>query len=146
MLVRMNQKGGILVGVIAVSLLIIPLLVVLNFNYLGSLGDRFTTGGEQEEGSSSGPAGLINQAEQTKVQADLRTISVGITAYYAERGTFPSSLQNVSEYLGNSDKTNIVYVKCSGSSALIYHNSENYPGYILGSSGQTPTSGEIPSC
>ena len=142
----MNQKGGILVGVIAVSLLIITLLMVLNFNYLGSLGNRFAIGGDQKDESTSGPAALINQADQIKVKADLKTISVGITAYYAERGNYPSSLQKVSEYLGDSDKTNIVYIKCSDSSALIYHNSENYPGYILGASGQTPTSGMVPSC
>lgn len=142
----MDQKGGILVGIIIVSLLIIPLLIVLNFGYLGSLTNRFTTAGEQGNNASVGPSGLLNQAEQTKTQADLKSISTGLEVYMTETGAYPNSLAEVSEYFGGIDTTNIIYTKCSSFSAIIYHNSENYPGYILGGAGLKPTSGEVPSC
>jgi hypothetical protein len=142
----MDQKGGVLIGIIIVSLLIIPLLVVLNFGYLGSLTNRFTPAGEQEDNTSVGPAGLLNQAEQTKIQANLKAISTGLEAYMAETGAYPNSLTQVSGYFEGIDTTNIVYTKCSSSSAIIYHNSENYTGYILGGAGLKQTSGEVPNC
>lgn len=142
----MDQKGGLLVGIIIVSLLIIPLLVVLNFSYLGSLTNRFAPAGEQENNTAVGPAGLLTQAEQTKIQADLKSISTGLEAYTTEVGAYPNSLDQVSEYFGSINTTDFIYTKCSNSSAIIYHNSENYPGYILGGAGLKPTSGEVPSC
>jgi len=142
----MSQKGGLLVGIIIVTLLILPLLVVLNFGYLTSLGNVFNTSNLQGKSQSPGVSGLLGQAEQAKVQANLKAVSTALEAYHAESGSYPTSLNELRDYLSGADISNILYTQCSASSAIVYHNSENYPGYILGGNSPKPTNGSMPSC
>ena len=142
----MGQKGGLLVGIILVTLLILPLLVVLNFGYLKSLGDGFNTSNPQENNVPTGISGLLGQAKQTQTQANLKAISTSLEAYYTEFGSYPNSLSEANGHAGSTNTTNIVYLKCSSSTAIIYYNSENYPGYILSGTSLKSISGQVPSC
>ena len=142
----MNQKGGLLVGIIIVTLLILPLLVVLNFGYLGFIGKSLNPSNSNENNSQAGVSGLLGQAQQVKVQANLKAVATALEVYYADLGSYPTSLAEIGDYLSGTDISNILYTQCSASSAVVYHNSENYPGYILGENSPKPTSGSIPSC
>ena len=142
----MSQKGGLLVGIIIVTLLILPLLVVLNFGYLGSIGKVFGPSNSNGNNSQAGVSGLLGQAQQVKVQANLKAVSTALEVYYADLGSYPTSLAELGDYLSGTDTSDILYVRCSSSSAIVYHNSENYPGYILGGNSPKPTNGSMPSC
>src|SRR3990167_7451343 len=109
----MNQKGGLLVGIIIVTLLILPLLVVLNFGYLGSIGKSLNPSNSNENNSQAGVSGLLGQAQQVKVQANLKAVATALEVYYADLGSYPTSLAEIGDYLSGTDISNILYTQCS---------------------------------
>lgn len=132
--------------IIIVSLFIIPLLAVFNFSYLGSLGKVFDFSNFNGDNSAAGVSGLIDQGQQSQVKANLKAVFAALEAYYAESGSYPTSLAELDTHLSGTDTSNIVYAWCSSSSAILHHNSENYPGYILDRTLPKPTSITPPNC
>jgi hypothetical protein len=123
----MNERGGLLVGlVMAVFIVSIGFFVVLFAM------PRFSTDQTDLGGSNDGTiTGPLKQAESVKIKADLKAISTNLMAYYAEQGSYPTSLADLSSSMGVSiDTTNIIYEKCSNTSVSFYYDSPSYPGYI----------------
>lgn len=149
----MNQRGSVLLSLIFASFILISILLIANFGVLTPFGDQTTSVAEQTGITSPGEGGTVSladkamkQAQQTKIQADLKGVLTALSVYQAEMGTVPDSLTEIDEYLAGTDSAGIVYTKCSDYTAVFYHNSDNYPGYIFGEMEQAPTSGAPPSC
>ena len=145
----MNDRGSLLVGLLTAGTLISIVFLFVVFGL-----PRFTTNtniagpnGSPTSQVGGTPDEVLRQAADVKIQAELKSISTALAAYYAEMGVYPNSLEEVASYSGGGDLTNIEYLRCSEQSAVFYHNSSGYPGYILNSGETTPTSGSSPpSC
>ena len=73
----MNQRGFATLEVI---------LMVMVIGILASIAvPRFTS--------------ITTSANTAKIQSDLSTIDTAISIYYMEKGTYPTSLENLSDYL-----------------------------------------------
>lgn len=147
----MNDRGSLLVGMmLAIMLgsfiLLLSFLVLPRYTNLPNLGiGKNQSGSESQE---SGPGALLRQAGSVKVQADLKNLQVSVLSYYAQQGAFPDSLPELVSYMGTGvDTSNLVYMKCSEGSAILYHNSSGYPGYKFNFEQTVPTNGSSkPSC
>ena len=144
----MGGRGSLLVGLLIAGTLISIVFLFVVFGL-----PRFTinTTTAVPNGSPTSQVGgtpdeILQQAADVKTQAELKSLSTALTAYYAEMGVYPDSLDEVASY-GGGDLTNIEYLKCSDQSVVFYHNSSGYPGYVLNYGEITPTSGSSPpSC
>ena len=146
----MNERGFLLVGLMMAGVILSFAIVVVIYSlprYSTDLGYIATNSASSNSGGGT-PTDLINQANSVKIQADLKSIQTSMIAYYAEQGTYPSSLQELNSYMEiQTDTTNIMYVTCSVGSIVLYHNSSGYPGYIFNEGQSSPLNGSSPpSC
>lgn len=136
----MNDRGALLVSLLAASLIMVSMFVVLNLTILRSSNILTNTG--SDGGGASNP---IEEASNIKIQAELKSVLVALNTYYAEQGSYPDDLAELGSYT-NTSATGVVYTKCSSSSVVFYYNGANYPGYKIDGFEQTSTSGAVPSC
>jgi hypothetical protein len=111
------------------------------------------TGGTSDQNTSSGTSGginpteAVNQANEIKAKADLKAIQTQLMAYYSEQGTYPGSLEELASHMGTVATTsNMIFTSCSDQSAVIYHNSSGYPGYVFNYEQVASSNGSPPSC
>ena len=139
---------GLMISGVILSFAIV--VVIYSFpRYSTDLNSAATAALTQNSDSGGGtPADAIKQANKIKVQADLKSLQTSMMAFYAEQGAYPSSIQELNSFMGTQlENTQIVYVFCSISSVVIYHNSADYPGYIFSDGQSTLTNGASPpSC
>jgi len=150
----MDERGSLLIGllfsgVILATLLIFVTVALPRYTTFPSIpGTNKTTGSNNSASTGGGgsPTALINQAESVKIQADLKALSTQMMAYYTQQGTYPDSLEELGSF-GDTNSSNINYVKCSEESVVFYHNSTGYPGYTFQYGQATSVGGENPpSC
>ena len=145
----MDDRGSLLAGLLIAGTLISIVFLFVIFGL-----PRFTTNtniagpnGSPTSQVGGTPDEILQQAAGVKIQAELKSLSTALTAYYAEMGVYPNSLEEVASYGGGGDLTNIEYLGCSDQSVAFYYNSSGYPGYLLNSGEISPTSGSSPpSC
>jgi len=145
----MDDRGGLLAGLLIAGTLISIVFLFVVFGL-----PRFTTntsipGTDESDTTQVGgtPDEVLRQAAGVKIQAELKSLSTAMTAYYAEMGVYPDSLEEAASYGGGGDLTNIEYLRCSDQSVAFYYNSSGYPGYLLNSGEISPTSSSsLPSC
>jgi len=140
----MSERGSLLAGLLMAGLILSIVVFVVLFAVPRSRTIQTNLNGgtdAQNDGSITGP---IKQAENVKIQTNLKSLSTQMMAYYAEQGAYPNSLAELSSFGGGSDTSNVTYFKCSEESAFFYHNSSGYPGYKFQYGEATPTSGEKP--
>ena len=148
----MNERGFLLVGLIMAGVILSFAVVVVIYSfprYSTDLNSAATDALTQNSDAGGGtPADAIKQANKIKVQADLKSIQTSMMAYFAEQGVYPNSLQELNSYMGvQADTTSIMYISCSQTSVILYHNSSDYPGYIFTEGQSSPSNGSSPpSC
>lgn len=146
----MNERGFLLVGLMMAGVILSFAIIVVIYSLPRYSTDLVSVATNSESSNSGGgtPTDLINQANSVKIQADLKSIQTSMIAYYAEQEAYPSSLQELNSYMEiQTDTTNIMYVTCSVSSVVLYHNSSGYPGYIFNEGQSSPSNGSSPpSC
>jgi len=145
----MDDRGSLLAGLLIAGTLISIVFLFVVFGL-----PRFTTNtniagpnGSPTSQVGGTPDEILQQANDVKIQAELKSISTALTAYYAEMGAYPNSLEEVASYGGGGDLTNIEYLRCSDQSVAFYYNSSGYPGYVFNYEQVSSTSGsKAPSC
>ena len=145
----MIDKGSILISVIVATLFLVFLVVNIGLFLPRYTSLRLPTQNESEDTGSVNITDPINQAQSVAIQANLKSIQVGLEIYYSEFGSYPNSLQELSSggYLNQGvNISNYNYLLCDniGSKALLYNNSSPYPGVILGFNGQQSVQGDSP--
>ena len=116
-------------GLIALLLVgaIVGILYTINLN------SAFPGLGNKKNSSSP-----LSQAENIKVQTNLKSISTSLAVFYTENGKYPDSL---SESSYGTDTSNIVYKKCSDSLVIFYYAAGEFPGFKLDSGQNSQFSG-----
>lgn len=148
----MNERGSLLVGLMMGGVILSFAIVVVIYSlprYSTDLNSAATDSLTQNSDSGGGtPADAIKQANNIKVQADLKSLQTSMMAFYAEQGVYPASLQELASFMGlQIDTANIVYTYCSDNSVVVYHNSEGYQGYVFTEGQSSPSNGSSPpSC
>lgn len=145
----MRENGFILISIIAATLFLVFLTVTMGF-YLSRSTSLVTL--NQDGSDNDGPVKItdpINMANSVAIQADLKSIQVGIEIYNSEFGKYPNSLQELRSggYLNeglNISSYNYQLCDSSGSKALLYKNSTPYQGIVLDFDGSQSVSGDSP--
>ncbi|OGY25187.1 MAG: hypothetical protein A2864_01075 [Candidatus Woykebacteria bacterium RIFCSPHIGHO2_01_FULL_39_12] len=91
------------------------------------------------------PSEALKEANDVKLQAELKNLSTQMLLYYNEESRYPTSLEELASFSGNNiDISNIKYIRCSDHSAAYYSVSENYPGYMFNYEKVQPYSDQTP--
>ncbi|OGY28105.1 MAG: hypothetical protein A2Z42_04290 [Candidatus Woykebacteria bacterium RBG_19FT_COMBO_43_10] len=98
----MDDRGGLLAGLLIAGTLISIVFLSVVFGL-----PRFTTNTNIPGGSTTTPVGgtpdeVLQQAAGVKIQAELKSLSTALAAYYAEMGVYPDSLEELASYSGGS--------------------------------------------
>ncbi|OGY25672.1 MAG: hypothetical protein A2Z11_04420 [Candidatus Woykebacteria bacterium RBG_16_43_9] len=149
----MSERGSLLVGLMMAGVILSFTIIVVIYSLPRYSTDRNSVAtnsaaGTSEDGVGGTPADLINQANSVKIQADLKSIQTQMIAYYAEQGVYPNSLEDLTSFMGTqATASKITYISCSDQSALLYHDSSGYPGFVFNHEEVTPSKGSPPpSC
>ena len=144
----MGSRGSMMISLISG----VFFLVILTVGSLVLL-PRYTQIGvnplnnQEETKSITGP---IDMATSVATQANLNSIQLGLEAYFAKVGTYPSSLQELgsSGYLNpNINLSNYDYQVCgsSGTKVILYSTNNSNQGVVI-NKGVVQSTQSKPSC
>jgi hypothetical protein len=144
----MKEQGSALILLIA-GIFMLVILVVIASLYLSRISLIGNTG-NSEEGGSVNVTTAIDQAGSIATKADLKAMQVALEVYFAENGSYPNSLQELSSggYLNEgTDLDSYTYQLCGSTKALLYTNSKPYQGISVDVNGSQNLQGDNPpSC
>lgn len=146
--VLMGSRGSMLISLIGGVFFLVVLSVgsIILLPRYTQIGVGPLTDGEQNTSIIT----PIDNATSVAIQSDLKSIQIGLEAYFAENGTYPNSLQELESSGYTTQNTNpnkYIYQICdsSGTKIIIYSTTDSNQGIVI-NQGIVQRTKSKPSC